>query len=312
MSRFHGRAKTYADWVWHSSKIGELWMVTKSSKKPLCNELLLLRVRTWLTLSILLESKIEPELILPNKSALWWVLASSRWVWGCEADSRPVGTTPGRRRQEDASTHWCRGTPNTGPPPLIPSLVLSDMAWRKIKKKWSKLCHRWNGSFWTKLTKKLLQFNNSRQISTENLKTGAIFFEKSKQHLIHLIFPVLFSLILCMNSAEKPEEFWQNKNYQTGSRSQRKTPKKPVQKIITKAISLTFSRPGKNFLEVMSATFGFITGIWKGFGLEIGLGLALGSSFYNQIQKVQLISILTYISSKSSKPFSLNFFSKMS
>ena len=22
---FHGRAKTYADWVWHSSKIGELW-----------------------------------------------------------------------------------------------------------------------------------------------------------------------------------------------------------------------------------------------------------------------------------------------
>ena len=91
-------------------------------------------VKAWLTLSILLESKIEPELILPNKSALWWVLASSRCVWGCEADSRPVGTTPGRRRQEEASTHWCRGTPNTGPPPLIPSLVLSDMAWRKIEK----------------------------------------------------------------------------------------------------------------------------------------------------------------------------------
>ena len=24
-ARFHGRAKTYADWVWYSSKIGELW-----------------------------------------------------------------------------------------------------------------------------------------------------------------------------------------------------------------------------------------------------------------------------------------------
>ena len=29
-ARFHGRAKTYADWVWYSSKIGELWRVLEN------------------------------------------------------------------------------------------------------------------------------------------------------------------------------------------------------------------------------------------------------------------------------------------
>ena len=73
-------------------------------------------------LASLMESKIEPVLVLPRS------LSAQGGLCRRDEDSSPVGTAPGRgcwRRQDDVSTHWCRGTPNTGVDELRPSLVLS-------------------------------------------------------------------------------------------------------------------------------------------------------------------------------------------